>query len=100
MIKVVIEKTRITIKGHAGYDIRGKDIVCAACSGIVITSVNAALRFDKEALAVKTEENKVTIDILKDDQNVLKITQNMICMLKELAEDYKKNIKIEEEDRP
>ena len=48
MIKVKLEKhnnnlEKIIIKGHALYDDFGKDIVCAAFSATVITSVNACL---------------------------------------------------------
>ena len=33
----------IVIKGHAGYDIAGKDIVCASVSSVAICSVNATI---------------------------------------------------------
>ena len=50
MIKVKLIKDsnkvkEITIKGHALYDDFGKDIVCAAVSSTVITSVNASFNF-------------------------------------------------------
>ena len=31
---------RLSIKGHADYDTLGKDIVCAAVSSIVTTTIN------------------------------------------------------------
>lgn len=99
MIKVSINKNRIVITGHAGYADYGKDIVCASCSSIVITSINAALRLENNSVIYKEEKNKLTIDINSNNQNVLLIIENMIAMLKELALTYKKNIKIEEEER-
>lgn len=99
MIKVSINKNRIVITGHAGYADYGKDIVCASCSSIVITSINAALRLENNSLIYKEEKNMLTIDINSNNQNVLLIIENMIAMLKELALTYKKNIKIEEEER-
>ncbi len=99
MIKVYINKKKIIITGHAGYDDYGKDIVCASVSAIVITSVNAALRLDKNSVIYKSAKDKLTIDIVSDNKNVLLIMENMIQMLKELALTYKKNIKIEEEER-
>ena len=47
MIKVKLTKNnnyykRIIITGHANYDDFGKDIVCAAVSSTVITSVNSS----------------------------------------------------------
>ena len=51
MIKVKLTRDsnkikKVTIKGHALYADFGKDIVCAAVSSTVITSVNAALLID------------------------------------------------------
>ena len=41
----------IFITGHAGYDIYGKDIVCASVSSIVITSVNAIVRLNSDSIS-------------------------------------------------
>ncbi len=98
MIKVNINKNKIIISGHAGYDKYGKDIVCASASSIVITSVNAALRIEEKSLNYQEEKDKVTIEVTSNNKNVLLIIENMIAMLKELALTYKKNIKVEEED--
>ena len=44
MIKVVIRRDRegsvidFRVKGHAGYDIEGKDIICSAASAIAYTA--------------------------------------------------------------
>lgn len=98
MIKVNINNRQITITGHAGYDDHGKDIVCASCSSIVITSINVALRYDKSCLKYKESEGNVQIEILSDDEFVKIIIDNMLAMLRELALTYKKNIKIVKED--
>ena len=98
MIKVYISKNKIVITGHAGYDEYGKDIVCASASSIVITSVNACLRMDENSLTYKEESDKLIIEVTSDNKNVLLILENMIQMLEELAETYKKNIKIIKED--
>ena len=67
MIKVIIKKDIITISGHAGYDIYGKDIVCA---------------------------DKVTIEVINHTEVVDKLLDNMISLLTELKNDYKDNIDI------
>lgn len=100
MIKVYINNKKIIITGHAGYDEAGKDIVCASASSIVITSINACLSLDNKSLRYQEEDNKLTIEVLNDNPNILLIIENMIRMLKELALTYKKNIKIIEEERP
>ena len=51
MIKVNLkEKDKIVITGHAGYDDYGKDIVCASVSSIVITTINAIIDIDDNAI--------------------------------------------------
>ena len=93
MIKVVIKDKNITISGHANYDIYGKDIVCAAVSATVITTVNGILSIDEDSIEV-IESGKVEIKILKDNKIVNKLINNMINLLTELQKDYKDNIDI------
>lgn len=100
MIKISIKNKKIIIKGHANYDEYGKDIVCASCSSIVITSINAALRIDSKSLSYEEAKDKLTITILNDNKYVQILIENMLAMLKELVLTYKENIKIEEEERP
>ena len=93
MIKVIIKDKNITISGHANYDEYGKDIVCAAVSATVITTVNGILSIDNSAIEV-TEGEKVEIKILKHSNLVDKLISNMINLLTELQNDYKDNIDI------
>ena len=98
MIKVNIKNNIIIITGHAEYDDFGKDIVCASVSSIVITSINLCLRFNKESIKYKEEKDKLTIEILSNDDNITLTIENMLMMLEELASTYKKNIKIIKEE--
>ena len=100
MIKVNIKQNRVIITGHAGYDEYGKDIVCASVSSIVITSVNAALKLENNSLEYIEEKDKLTINILSNNKNILIIIENMIDLLEELSLTYKENIKIIKEERP
>ena len=93
MIKVNIKKDLITISGHANYDEYGKDIVCAAVSSTVITTINGILSIDDSAIMVESDET-VTIKILKHSDVVDKLLNNMINLLTELKSDYKDNIDI------
>ena len=86
------------ITGHALYDSYGKDIVCASASSIVVTSINACLRVEEKSLRYHEEKDKLTIEVMSNNKNVYLIVENMIAMLEELAETYKKNIKIIKED--
>ena len=93
MIKVVIKNDSITISGHANYDEYGKDIVCAAVSATVITTVNGILSIDETSIEVN-DTAKIEIKILKDNDVVNKLINNMINLLTELQKDYKDNIDI------
>lgn len=93
MIKISIKEKQIIIKGHANYDELGKDIVCASVSSTVITTVNAILRIDSDAIKY-SDDNGVTIDIIKDDEITNKLINNLIDLLEELEKQYPKYIEI------
>ena len=100
MIKVNVSKDlkQITIKGHAGYAASGQDIVCAAVSSIVTTSINACLSLDETSIKYEDKEGYVSLNLLKDNETTIKLINNMINMLSDLAKQYKKNITIIKED--
>lgn len=93
MIKVNIKEKQIVIKGHANYDELGKDIVCASVSSMVITTVNAILRIDNEAIKY-SDNDGVIIDIIKDNEIVNKLIINLISLLEDLKKQYPKYIEI------
>ena len=102
MIKIKLRKDNnkikeIIIKGHALYDDFGKDIVCAAVSSTVITSVNASLLINDKSLSY-IEDNGLEIKVLSGDEVTTKIIDNMMTNLKELEKAYPKNIQIKEEN--
>ena len=66
MIKVSVTKKNqqiqeVSIQGHAMYDDFGKDIVCAAVSSCVITTVNGILEIDKDWILAKQDSKGVLI---------------------------------------
>lgn len=97
MIKVKKSGNIITISGHANYS-DGEDIVCASVSSIMYTTVNAILRFDKDAIKYEDGGNKVIITINKTDNITNELILNMLLLFKNLESDYKNNIKIESEE--
>lgn len=103
MIKVKIEiknnsLKKINISGHANYSDYGKDIVCASCSSILVTTVNAIIEIDESAIEYLDNGNIVTINILKDNDIVNKLLNNMLSLFKDLTKDYKDYIKIIKEE--
>lgn len=100
MIKILVENkndliNHIIIKGHAGYGIKGNDIVCASVSSITITSLNAIIRIDDKAIDFTQSEGFIEVNVNKHDKYIDIILENMISLLEELKKQYEKNIKID-----
>ena len=93
MIKVELKDNLITINGHAGYDDKGKDIVCASVSSIVITTINGIIEIDPDAIEYSDLDNELVIKKIKEDETVNKLLNNMILLLENLEKDYKDYIK-------
>ncbi len=101
MIKVRIHKNndiieRIDCKGHAGYADYGKDIVCASFSTMIITTINSILDFDDNAVSY-TDSNDLHIVNIKKDNITNSLLNTLVSLMKELRDNYDKNIDIKEE---
>lgn len=99
MIKVSVLKEnrkykKITILGHAMYDDYGKDIVCSACSSIVITTVNGILALKKGSLDYLVSKKGMTINVKSDDETTQILINNMVSLLRELEGNYPNNIEV------
>ncbi len=102
MIKVKIKRendviSSINAKGHAGYADYGKDIVCASFSTMIITTINAILEIDNDAISY-TDSNDLKIINIKKDNITNSLLNNLVNMIYELKENYDKNIDIKEEN--
>ena len=96
-VTVVKEKSKykkITVLGHAMYDDYGKDIVCSACSSIIITTVNGLLALNKENLSYMISKKGMSIDVKSDDRTTQVLINNMVSLLKELEGNYPDNIEV------
>lgn len=98
MIRALFKNNSVIISGHANFDNYGKDIVCAAVSSIVTASVNDMHIVNPNALNYVDDGDTIRIEIVKDDDLVYKLLNNLKELLINLSEDYPKNIKIERED--
>lgn len=99
MIHVKVEKShakykKIAVLGHALYDDYGKDIVCAATSSIVTTTVNGVLALDKGSLSYMISKKGMTIGIKNEDSTTQILIGNMVSLLKELEKNYPENIEV------
>ena len=102
MIKVNVKYNNnkvyeLVIKGHAGYDVHGKDIVCAAVSSMAITTVNNIISLD-DSVCYEENSGLLIIRIKKDTEVNQKLLNNLVRMFGELEMQYPKNIEIRNED--
>ena len=91
--KVIVE---VNIKGHADFEVYGKDIVCAGVSSSLITTVNACLLFQSDSIEFN-ESNNFYLKNIKKDEITNKLLDNLYNMLKEIEKKYKNNIEIKED---
>ena len=68
--------------------------MCAAVSSIVTTTINDILALTEDKIKYDTQDGNVLITVVSDNGVVEKLLNVMLNMLKELASDYPKNIKI------
>ena len=102
MIKVNVKKNNdiineLVIKGHAGYDVSGKDIVCAAVSSMAITTINNIIALD-DSIYYEEDSGLLKIRVENDTEVNQKLLSNLIRMFEELKQQYPKNIEIRNED--
>ncbi len=98
MTRIQIDKSDkincITVEGHAGYGVKGTDIVCASVSSMLITTINAMLRVDESSIHYEKKEAYIKLEILKHSDTIDLLMDNLVSLLEELEQDYKKYIKI------
>ena len=92
MIKVKVLKENdfykeIIITGHANYDSYGKDIVCSSVSSIVVTTVNAIISLDKDAINYD-DNTGVKIKVLKEDEVIKEIARISSGEINEISLKY------------
>ena len=76
-------------KGHAGYAEAGQDIVCAAVSALIITTVNSLDKFTEDEFQLKEDDGFVSIrfkNILSEKGNLL--MDSLLLGLTEIAGSY------------
>ena len=100
MIKVNIEKNNtkivsLEVSGHSNYDEKGKDIVCAGVSAIVVGGLNALLNENKKAINYECKEGYAYILVKEvDNDNINRILDVITTQLYTIEESYPKFIKI------
>ena len=87
-------------KGHAGYGVRGTDVVCASVSILLINTVNSIEKLTSEECSYKINDRRATIDFEMD--NTGDKSQVLLASLKMglegIAGEYPGNVTIKIEE--
>lgn len=93
MIEVSSSKKKIRISGHALFDSKGNDLVCAAISAIVIGSINALESFNQKEITVKDGLVEIIINHPLTYEDKIRLRM-LITEIKTVAQKYPNNITI------
>lgn len=108
MVQVSIYKnaenliTGFKLSGHAGFDNKGKDIVCAAVSMLVINTINSIEQFTSDVFRYEEDEKHAVIEFhvtsdLSNNANLL--LSSLALGLQNVYEEYgNKYIKLTQVD--
>ena len=110
MVRIVIDKNvngkiiGLTSSGHAGFDVYGKDIVCAAVSVLLQTAVlGLQLRLGESRVRVEVDKDKGRLRCLlpvdlsdKEREQADVIFETMLAGLLQIHDQYPKHIAIVE----
>ncbi len=87
--------TAFSLRGHAGYDDYGKDIVCASVTSAVQLTANAITEVLKVRADVQVLDNQIRMKLPeKCSQEALHFMEALLLHLEILAEDYEGTIKV------
>lgn len=90
----------IELRGHSGFDVYGKDIVCSAISTASLTTVNLIDKINSNCMKLETKAGYLYMSL--DYQNLTEeqiyyvdlAVKNLIDVYKEISSQYPKNLKI------
>ena len=76
-------------KGHAGYAEEGQDIVCAAVSALIITTVNSLEKFTDDKFDVQEKDGFVSIHFRNNlSERGMLLMDSLLLGLTEIAGSY------------
>lgn len=87
--------TAFSLKGHAGYDEFGKDIVCASVTSAVQLTANAITEVLKVRADVQVLDNQIRMKLpINCPQEAFHFMDALLLHLEILSEDYEGTIKV------
>ena len=94
MIFISQEKAGISIRGHANYAERGKDIVCAAVSALVQTMIQSIEELTADEIQYSMSPGTVDIKFGNLSEQAQLLVGSFFCGVRQIAEDYPENVRV------
>ena len=88
-------------KGHAGFGVRGTDVVCASVSILTINTINSIQKLTSDKCNEKVNSRKATIDFEIDGEVSREskvLLESLKLGLEAISKDYPGNVKITVEE--
>lgn len=94
MIDINVQKDRITVSGHAGYDEPGKDIVCAAIS--ILSQVFVASVEELTAAKIKTAQTGGYMEIVIEEstERAQVLLDSFLLGCRMIADEYPEYVRV------
>ena len=94
MIFISREETGISIRGHANYAERGKDIVCAAVSALVQTMIQSIEELTADKIQYSMQPGTVDIKFGNLSEQAQLLVDSFFVGLRLIADEYPENVAI------
>ncbi len=84
-----------TVKGHAGYDEEGFDIVCASVSSVTIMTANTISEILKVNAEIETDDGYISLILKSENTEAENLINGLQLFLSSLCEQYPLYLKID-----
>ncbi|MCL6637988.1 MAG: ribosomal-processing cysteine protease Prp [Alicyclobacillus sp.] len=88
---------RFSVSGHAGYERRGRDVVCAAVSALVLNAVNSCEHLLGVVLPTQDDGERLTCDVPAHAQSaeVDLLMRSMVFGLEQTATAHPRHVRVQ-----
>ena len=94
MIVIKHTENHISIKGHANYDVIGKDIVCSAVSILIQTLIQSIEELTADTIKYSMSAGNVDIEYRNLTEKSKTLLDSFFVGLKMIADEYPNNVRL------
>lgn len=94
MIRVMVRKDAITIKGHAGYAAAGQDIVCAGVSALTQTLIKSIEDLAADRIQYQISPGRVDIKCVNLSEKARIIVDSFFIGVCLIADEFPDHVRV------